>query len=214
MDRFSAIKECIRIALEQARLRWFSLRRDRFAEIGENSFVLPPSNVADKRKIFLGDHVNIDGDNILYVTGGKFIMKDYSGAAVGLTVITGNHVVGVGEFIKDRGNGNLKEKDIIVEENVWLAANVTLLSGSYIGRESIIGAGCVIRGQKVPPYAIVVGNPAKVVGFKFSPEDVIEHEKLRYEENDRLPIELLNQNYKKYFLDRLDSIKRTTNLKC
>ena len=88
-------------------------------------------------------------------------------------------------------------QDITVAEDVWMATNVTLLMGAHIGRGAVIGAGSVIR-SKVPPYAIVMGNPAMIVGFKFNPEQVIEHEKALYPPEERLPLDLLEKNYKKY----------------
>ena len=60
----------------------------------------------------------------------------------------------------------------------------------------------------------MIGNPAKVVGFKFTPEEVIEHEKALYSEEERLPLELLEKNYKKYFLDHIKEIKAYTGLIC
>ena len=94
----------------------------------------------------------------------------------------------------------------MVDEDVWIGANVSLLAGVHIGRGANIGTGAVIR-HDVPPYAIVVGNPAKIVGFSFTPEEIIEHEKSLYSEEDRLPLEILEKNYSKYFLTRLKEIK-------
>ena len=67
------------------------------------------------------------------------------------------------------------EKDVIVEEDARIGANVTILCGVTIGRGSIIGAGSVIR-KNTPPYSIVIGNPARVIKFVLSPEDIAEHE--------------------------------------
>lgn len=204
--------ECLITGLKQFKLDYFSTRKDRFGHLGKGSFIASPSAVGGRENIFLDDYVNIDGNNILYTTGCKFIMKKYSGAARGLTVITGNHLTEVGECLKDRGNLNLVHKDIIVEEEVWIAANVTLLAGTHIGRGAIIGAGSVLRGSKVPPYAIVAGNPAKIIGFRFTVEEIIQHEEIRYQQDERLPIDLLIKNYKKYFLDRINEIKEFNRL--
>ena len=63
-----------------------------------------------------------------------------------------------------------------------------LLSGAHIGRGAIIGAVAVVRDQNIPPYSIVVGNPAKIIGFRFTVEETLEHEKLIYDEQNRLQI--------------------------
>lgn len=144
----------------------------------------------------------------------KFILKKHSGASYNLTVVPGNHMSLIGKWkneVTDKVKDELDErgeydKDIIVDEDVWMGVNVTLLNGVHIGRGCIIGGGSVVRGN-TPPYSIVVGNPAKVIGFVFTPEEIIEHEKALYPEKERLPIELLEKNYNKYFLSRIKDIR-------
>ena len=51
---------------------------------------------------------------------------------------------------------------IIIEDDVWIGAHSIILSGSYIGQGSVISAGSVVS-SKIPPYSIVVGNPARVI---------------------------------------------------
>ena len=58
---------------------------------------------------------------------------------------------------------------IIVNDDVWICANAIILSGVTIGQGAIIGAGAVVT-KNVPPYAIVVGNPAKIIKYRFEPE--------------------------------------------
>ena len=53
-------------------------------------------------------------------------------------------------------------KDIIIEDNVWIAANCIILGGSHIGKGSVITAGSVVKGV-VPPNCIFGGNPAKLI---------------------------------------------------
>ena len=60
-------------------------------------------------------------------------------------------------------NSGLDKKDILIGENVWIGANAILLGGAKIGEGSIIGAAAVVDFE-VPPYSIVVGNPATIKG--------------------------------------------------
>lgn len=50
----------------------------------------------------------------------------------------------------------------IVRKGASIGANATILPGIEIGEKAIVGAGCVVT-KSVPPYAVVVGNPAKIV---------------------------------------------------
>jgi acetyltransferase-like isoleucine patch superfamily enzyme len=54
-------------------------------------------------------------------------------------------------------------KDIVVEDDVWIGANVVILKGVHIGQGAIIGANAVVT-QNVPPYKIFGGVPAKEIG--------------------------------------------------
>lgn len=51
---------------------------------------------------------------------------------------------------------------IVVEEETWIGANVTIVAGVTIGKHSIIAGGSVVT-KDVPPYSVAVGNPAKVL---------------------------------------------------
>ena len=175
--------------------------------------------IYNRSNIILGERTHINAGAIIMNTRAKFIMKKWSGSAVGLLVVTGNHMSVCGmnfkqvtDEVKNRLDKDHKmDQDVIVEEDVWLGSHVTLLSGVTVGRGCQVGSGCVVRSS-VPPYSILAGNPAKIVGFRFTPEEIIEHEKALYPEEERLPFELLEKNYNKYFLKRLKEIKEFTRL--
>ncbi len=54
------------------------------------------------------------------------------------------------------------DKPVIIEENVWIGANVTIIPGVKVGKYSVIAAGSVVI-RDVPPYSVVAGVPARVV---------------------------------------------------
>ena len=186
---------------------------DKTARVDESVKVYNPSNLIMEEK------TNIDAGAVIMNTRAKFIMKKYSGAAFGLTVITGGHLYPPGIFhkqvtneMKDKMDINHEEDlDIVVEEDVWIGARSTLLRGTHLGRGCIVGAGSVVRGS-VPPYAIVLGNPAKVIGFKFTLQQMLLHEEKLYSESERISLDDYKQNYKKYFIDRIKDIKYIVKL--
>ena len=55
-----------------------------------------------------------------------------------------------------------KSGDIIIEDEVWIGASVTILPGVKIGRCSVIGAGSVVIND-VDPYSVYVGAPARKI---------------------------------------------------
>jgi acetyltransferase-like isoleucine patch superfamily enzyme len=61
--------------------------------------------------------------------------------------------------------GLRSEGPIVIEDDAWLGVGARVLEGVTIGRGAIIGAGSVVT-QDVPPYAIVVGVPARVIGTR------------------------------------------------
>jgi acetyltransferase-like isoleucine patch superfamily enzyme len=61
--------------------------------------------------------------------------------------------------------------DIVVGDDVWIGTNAIICSGVKIGQGAIIAAGAVIT-KEVPPYAVIGGNPAKVIKYRFS-QDII-----------------------------------------
>lgn len=52
--------------------------------------------------------------------------------------------------------------EIVVEDGVWIGGGAIITPGVRIGRNAVVGAGSVVT-KDVPPYSVVVGNPAKVV---------------------------------------------------
>lgn len=66
---------------------------------------------------------------------------------------------------------------VIVEDDVWIGHGCIILSGSTIGRGSVVAAGSVVS-EDIPRYAIAGGNPSRVLGYRFSREEIERHEDL------------------------------------
>lgn len=61
---------------------------------------------------------------------------------------------------------NNEYQKIIIGNDVWIGTNVTIIGGITIGDGAIIGAGAIVT-KDIPPYAIAVGVPAKVIKYRF-----------------------------------------------
>ncbi|MDE6696761.1 MAG: CatB-related O-acetyltransferase [Muribaculaceae bacterium] len=64
-----------------------------------------------------------------------------------------------------------KKEHIIIGNDCWIQANVTIVGGVTIGDGAVVMAGAVVT-KDVPPYAIVAGVPARIIKYRFTPEDI------------------------------------------
>jgi virginiamycin A acetyltransferase len=69
--------------------------------------------------------------------------------------------------------------DVYIGNDVWIGIDATIMSGVKIGDGAVIGTNSVVR-KNVPPYAIVMGNPASIVGFRFSEEKIKKFLKIKW----------------------------------
>ena len=79
--------------------------------------------------------------------------------------------------------------ETIVKEGASIGANATIVCGHTIGKHSLIGAGAVVT-KDVPDYALVVGNPAKVIGWVSEAG-----QRLLFDENNKAKCEKSSKNY-------------------
>ena len=73
----------------------------------------------------------------------------------------------------------LVRKPVVIGNDVWIGTGVIILRGVTIGDGAVIGAGSIVT-KDVPPYAIAVGNPAKVKKYRFSKEQIDKFEKIKW----------------------------------
>lgn len=116
--------------------------------------------------ITLGRHCGINSFSFIS-TGNAFVK-------IGNNVRIGPHVtiVASGRNIDDTSRP-LKdvekiEKGITIEDNVLIGASVVVLDGVTIGQGAVIGAGAIVT-HNIPPYAVAVGNPARVTRTRGTP---------------------------------------------
>lgn len=181
--------------------------RLRLGNVGKNFKIYYPSNFVHYKNVFIGNNVKILKNSNFLCSKSKIIINDNVQIGKNALFVAGNHnVTEIGKYMKNIFNKwPINDKGISICEDVFIIYNVTILDGVTIGRGAIVGTGSVVR-RSVPPYAIVLGNPAKIIGFRFTPEQIIEHETKLYPENERIPIEQLEMNYKIYYKNRLSKI--------
>jgi len=115
--------------------------------------------------IVIDDHANVGFNVEVFSAGRVRIGKDVLIAAY-------TYLVG-GDHLFDRVDipvlhQGRTAQGIEVDDNVWLGAHVVVSDGSRVGRDAIIGAGAVVRGE-IPPFAIAAGVPARVIRDRRAP---------------------------------------------
>ena len=77
-------------------------------------------------------------------------------------------------------------KPVVIEENVWIGACVTILPGVHIGENSVIGAGSLVT-HDIPANVVAYGSPAKVI------RDITKEDEITYDHGKPIPQELLEK---------------------
>lgn len=131
-----------------------SILKEMFGDrIGTGTYIAPNLNGAALDKMKLGNNVFINS-NLLAMARGGITIEDNVQIAGNVSLLTNNH--------DPYDRMVLPCKPILIQKGAWIGANVVILRGISIGKHAIVGAGSVVT-KDVPDYAVVVGNPAKVV---------------------------------------------------
>lgn len=167
---------------------WSYIYKKTMKQCGRNVYLRPTcSDFKGLWNMSVGDNTSIPKGSVFYCTGASLTIGNNVIFGPRPTIITGDHRIDViGTYIID-SISKLPENDapVIIEDDVWTGANVTILKGVTIGRGSVIAAGAVAT-KSCPPYSIIGGVPAKVIKYRFTIDEVMEHERLLYPEDKRL----------------------------
>ena len=127
---------------------------------------------------YCGENVNIErGAN--FGRGDKIRIGDNSGLGINCNIPNGSHIgndvmMGPNCYIHGinhkfdrtdipmRLQGDTPISPVMIDDDVWIGSNVTILPGRHISTGSIIGANCLLT-KDFPEYSIVGGNPSKLI---------------------------------------------------
>ena len=139
------------------------------------------------RNVTIGNDVYIGPHALFLCTESQIFIGNKVLFGPHVTIIGGDHrITDVGRFIYDVLDKHPEDdQDVHIEDDVWIGTNTTLLKGVTVGRGAVVAAGALVT-KDVPPYAIVGGVPAKVLKYRFTPEQIQGHERQLYAEDKRL----------------------------
>lgn len=107
------------------------------------------------RRVSIDQGTVINHGCLIYTTGGLVIGRNVS-VSSGVWLVTGTHDMNDPDFRDEY-------KAIVIDDYAWIGSRATILAGVTIGRGAVVMAGAVVT-RDVPPFAVVGGVPAKVVG--------------------------------------------------
>lgn len=151
-----------------------------FAECGENCYIELPL-----RANWGGHHLHFGSgiyanSNLTLVDDGHIYVGDKVMFGPNVVITTANHPID-GEL---RAKGLQYNKDVYIGENAWIAANVVILPGVHVGKNTVIGAGSVVT-KDIPDGVVAVGNPCRVL------REVGEHDRVYFYKDEKIDWEEL-----------------------
>lgn len=120
--------------------------------IYHNCFIGPVS-------LSVGDNCNLGVNNFIC---GKVKIGNNVSLGPNVNIPGANHIIETKESIRTSG---AEMKGTIIEDEVWIGGNSSIIDGVTIGKGAVIGAGSVVT-KDIPEYAIAIGSPAKVIKFR------------------------------------------------
>jgi len=137
--------------------------------IGSNVDIYPGTKIHSDTKIgsytYIGKNCNIT----------KATIGRYCSIANNVSIGQGEHdlnQISTSSLFYDNSYEKLTMNDCFIAHDVWIGTDSIILRGVTVGNGAVVGANSVVT-KDVPPYAIVVGSPARIIRFRFD-EDKIE----------------------------------------
>lgn len=126
-------------------------------------------NLPQKTHVLIGNYCQIAHDTVFEI-GQNHIFS-------GVSPYPFDQVLGEENVFAHRAPVN--KQQLVIGHDVWIGSGVRIIKAVQIGNGAIVGSGSVVT-KDVPPYAIVGGNPAKIIRYKFSPEIIEAMDKIKW----------------------------------
>lgn len=153
--------------------------RSRFSAYGRN-LAFDPFGVYSYETISIGDNVNLGHRPILIASRSRIIIGDNVMFGPEVTIRGGNHRIDVlGKpmiAVRDAEKRAEDDPGVVIEDDVWVGSRAIILAGVTIGRGAVVAAGAVVT-RSVEPYAIMAGNPARLIRKRWDAATIAEHER-------------------------------------
>jgi maltose O-acetyltransferase len=137
--------------------------KKQFAKVGSGLSVSQGVRFRNIQLITAGDNLSI-GDCSFLQGAGRIAFGNNVLLGPGVKIWSTNHRSDdVSKPINQQG---YEDKEVVIGSDVWIGANAFIMPGAQIGDGVIISAGSVVGAKQIPPYRILAGNPARVIGTR------------------------------------------------
>ena len=149
------------------------LMKEFIGHLGENFYFQGPIQFNYGSHTFIGDNF-FANFNLLVMDDGKITIGNHVMIGPNVSLLATNHPLLADERLRLQypdGHTSMSEfsKGICIEDDVWIAANVSVLDGVTIGKGAVIGTGSIVT-RDVPAGYLAFGNPARPIR-KIGPKD-------------------------------------------
>lgn len=114
--------------------------------------------------ITIGHNTYIGENNNLRAADGVIDIGNHCFISQGVTIVTSNHRI-IRDKLISKQSWESRLGKIKINDDVWIGANSVILPDVTIGKGAVIGAGSIVT-KDVPEYAIIVGNPARIIKYR------------------------------------------------
>lgn len=176
----------------KTKIKKLFVQRPIITTVGKNFRIAGNYIINDPKMLVIGDNCSIGPNAVIYCYYKKIILGNNVMIGPNVTMVNGDHnirKIGI-PIIDNHEKEPTDDLEIIIEDDVWIGANVTILKGVTIGRGAVIAAGAILS-RSVMPYCIV-GGINKVLNVRFNIEQIINHEMILYPEHKRFNIKDLS----------------------
>lgn len=135
-----------------------------FKAKGENVKIEASCEFGAPQNIEIGSNVRIGEHSCIYAQGGCTI-KDGVILSDRVDIRTANHYYDGDDLTMIPFDDKILLEPVVIEENAWIASHTVILPGVTIGEGAVVAAGAIVT-KDVPPFAVVGGNPAKVIKYR------------------------------------------------
>lgn len=165
-------------------LLWYNkisskILKKEFKECGKGVSLGANLTVAGAQNITIGEDTAIGPNCVFYATMAPLTIGKKVLISPNVTIVTGEHRTDlIGVYMRDVTEAQKSPENdapVIIEDDVWIGSNVTVMKGVTIGRGSVIHAGVVIT-KNIKPYTIYISEKLKIA--RFTEEEIMQHEQL------------------------------------